>query len=84
MIDNIPVYHAHDVLEGMDPDIIDVFWQTLKVSYGDASFTLIPGGVAYSCLQKASEEVAERRGVAMAFSTPHDLADDGIYFAITG
>lgn len=84
MRDNIPVYHADDVFEEMDGEIVEVFWRTCGVSFGDASYTLIPGREAYRLINEASKEVADRRGGASAFVTPADLTSDGVFFAIRG
>lgn len=78
MLDNIPVYHAHDVFENMDQRIVDAFWRLCDVSYGDAAFTLIRGCVAFTFIKRASEEVG------VSFTTPEDLVEDGVYFALPG
>lgn len=54
------------------------------MSYGDAEYTLIKGKDAYQLINNACEAVAERRGVPLAVSTPHDLTNDGVFFAIRG
>jgi len=84
MLDSIPVYHADDVFENMDPEIVQKFWDILDVSFGDASYTLISGREAYRIINSASAEVADRRGGASVFTTPHDLTNDGVFFAIRG
>ncbi len=84
MIDRIPVYHAHDVLEGMDPDIVEIFWDSVEASYGDAEYTLIKGKEAYRLIDAAAKEVSDRRGVSVTFTTPRDLTNEGIYFALPG
>ena len=85
MKDNIPVYHADDIFEGMDQEIVEEFWSLADdVSYGDAEYTLIKGKEAYQLIDMASKEVAARRGGASVFVTPVDLTDDGVYFAIRG
>lgn len=84
MRDNIPVYHAADIFEDMDPDIVQVFWRTCKVSFGDAAYTLMKGADAYRLINEAALEVAEYRGVGTGFTTPSDLCDEGVFFAIRG
>ena len=85
MLDNIPVYHADDIFENMDTEVVEEFWTGLDdVSYGDAEYTLIKGKDAYQLIDNACAAVAERRGVPVAVSTPHDLANDGVFFAIRG
>lgn len=84
MIDRIPVYHAHDILEGMDPDIVEIFWDSVESSYGDAEYTLIKGKEAYRLITAAQSEASDRRGVAIGIVVPSDLNKEGIYFALPG
>lgn len=85
MRDNIPVYHADDIFENMDAEVVEEFWSLADdVSYGDAEYTLIKGKDAYQLIDMACKAVTERRGESVSFSTPSDLTDDGVYFAIRG
>lgn len=85
MRDNIPVYHADDIFENMDAELVEEFWEIADdVSYGDAEYTLIKGKDAYQLIDKACKRLTERRGESVSFSTPNDLTHDGVYFAIRG
>ena len=85
MKDMIPVYHADDIFEDMDQEIVDLFWERLvDVSYGDAEYTLIKGKDAYDLIDMACKRLTDRRGEPVSFSTPSDLTDDGVFFAIRG
>lgn len=84
MLDSIPVYHADDVFENIDPEIVQKFWDILDVSFGDASYTLIPGRDALDLIMMASQIVAESKGTPQSFTTPNDLSNDGVFFAIRG
>ncbi len=85
MKDMIPVYHADDIFEGMDPELVEEFWEIVDdVSYGDAEYTLIKGKDAYDLIDMACKRLTDRRGEPVSFSTPNDLTDDGVFFAIRG
>ena len=85
MKDNIPVYHADDIFEDMDQEIVDLVMEGLNdVSYGDASFTLIPGKEAYELITMAQIEISNRRGESVGVDMPPDLMEEGIFFALRG
>jgi len=85
MKDNIPVYHADDIFEDMDQEIVDLVMEGLNdVSYGDASFTLIPGKEAYDLIAEAQVEISNRRGESVEVVVPPDLMEEGIFFALRG
>ena len=84
MRDNIPVYHADDIFENMDPEVVKVFWDTLKVSWGDACYTLISGRDAVNLITSAAAEVVGTSHRGVTYDLPEDLGDIGVYFAIRG
>ena len=85
MKDMIPVYHADDIFEDMDKEVVDLFWERLDdVSYGDAEYTLIKGKDAYQLITEAQTEVSDRRGESVGIVVPPDLMEDGVFFAIRG
>lgn len=85
-LDTFSVVHAHDILEDLHPRHVEIFWAKLdkRVSYGDASYTLVPASVAISLLTQAGNEYADESGEPYGWTTPDALYVDHTFFAING
>ncbi len=85
-LDTFSVVHAHDILEDLHPRHVEIFWAKLdkRVTYGDASYTLVNAPLAISLLVEAANEYVDESGEPYAFDMPDALYVDHMFFAISG
>jgi hypothetical protein len=77
-MDSISVYYAYDILSDLDEKVTAQFWQRLKVSYGDAEYTLIKGKDAYRLIADICKELS------VEGKLPEGLLLQDVFFAIDG